>query len=63
MPLDYQNLDEHPAFPRRGSTTERIARHLAEALSVELGELPKGTHLKVTVHESPVARVAYERDL
>jgi 6-pyruvoyl-tetrahydropterin synthase len=62
-PLDYRNLDDHPAFPERGSTTERIARHLAEALSVEVGALAQGSSLKITVHESPVARVAYEREL
>jgi 6-pyruvoyl-tetrahydropterin synthase len=62
-PLDYRNLDDHPAFPPRGSTTERIARHLAEALSAELGSVALGTQLKITVHESPVARVAYELEL
>jgi 6-pyruvoyl-tetrahydropterin synthase len=61
--LDYRNLDEHPGFPARGSTTERIARYVTDTLASELGTLPEGTSLKLTVHESPVARVAYEREL
>jgi 6-pyruvoyltetrahydropterin/6-carboxytetrahydropterin synthase len=64
-PLDYQNLDEHPAFPPRGSTTERIAAHicnsLAQALTQTLGgALPKDGVLKVLVRESPAAWVAFE---
>lgn len=67
-PLDYQNLDEHPAFPPRGSTTERIAAHickrLSEALTQSLGDaLPKQGVLKVVVRESPAAWVAFESPL
>ena len=64
-PLDYQNLDDHPAFPPRGSTTERIAAHicnsLARALTQALGAaLPKDGVLRVLVRESPAAWVAFE---
>lgn len=67
-PLDYQNLDDHPAFPHRGSTTERIARHigveLGRALGAALGDsVPRAAVLKVLVRESPAAWVAYESSL
>lgn len=67
-PLDYQNLDEHPAFPARGSTTERIAAHicttLAQALLQTLGDArPKDATLKVVLRESPAAWVAFETKL
>lgn len=57
-PLDYQNLDEHPAFPPRGSTTERIAGHIGLTLGARLQGQVRGA-LEITVHESPVARVGY----
>lgn len=57
-PLDYQNLDEHPAFPPRGSTSERIARHIGEGLAARLRGQLQGS-LDIVVHESPVARVGY----
>jgi 6-pyruvoyl-tetrahydropterin synthase len=67
-PLDYQNLDDHPAFPPRGSTTERIAAHicrsLSQALTQALGaDLPKDGALRVVVRESPAAWVAFETKL
>lgn len=67
-PLDYQNLDEHPAFPARGSTTERIAAHICESLGQALvealgAELPKAGSLKVVVRESPAAWVAFTSKL
>jgi 6-pyruvoyltetrahydropterin/6-carboxytetrahydropterin synthase len=67
--LDYKNLDEHPAFPGRTSTTERVAEHVAElsadkiAAVVGAGAPPSGATLVVTVRESPVAWVRYERAL
>lgn len=64
-PLDYRNLDDHPAFPPRGSTTERIAQYigkeLAAGLRAALGEAaPKAASLRTLVRESPVAWVAFE---
>jgi 6-pyruvoyltetrahydropterin/6-carboxytetrahydropterin synthase len=63
--LDYGNLDEHPAFPGRTSTTERVAEHLANLIKDEVAKLPadarpvRGGQLKVTVRESPVAYAAF----
>ncbi|MCH6471709.1 6-pyruvoyl trahydropterin synthase family protein [Sinomonas terrae] len=37
--LRYQNLDEHPAFEGKLSTTEAIARHLAEDVAGRLNAL------------------------
>jgi len=66
--LDYQNLDEHPAFPNRSSTTERIAQYICGTLLSELqsgsksGALQAGS-LRVVLRESPVAWVAYEQTI
>src|SRR6478752_7641788 len=38
--LDYGNLDDHPAFPGRTSTTERVAEHIAEELAKAFVALP-----------------------
>jgi 6-pyruvoyl-tetrahydropterin synthase len=67
--LDYQNLDEHPAFPGRISTTERVAEHVADLLVVEIAALPgdaaprPGGSIRVILRESPAAYAAYERSL
>ena len=67
--LDYGNLDEHPAFPDRTSTTERVAEYVARRLSARLRDLPAevappaGGSLRVTLHESPVAWAAFEQAL
>src|SRR5689334_96465 len=51
--LDYKNLDQHPAFEGRPSTTELIARHVHRELGRRLP--PGGGMLTVTLEESPVA--------
>jgi 6-pyruvoyltetrahydropterin/6-carboxytetrahydropterin synthase len=67
--LDYQNLDEHPAFPGRTSTTERVAEHIAGLIAADLRELPddaaprSGSVVRVLVRESPVAYAWFERPL
>jgi 6-pyruvoyl-tetrahydropterin synthase len=67
--LDYRNLDEHPAFPGRTSTTERIAEHVADRAAAAMAGLPadaapvSGASVKVVVRESPVAYAAYEREV
>lgn len=67
--LDYRSLDDHPAFPGRTSTTERIAEHLAGELAREIVALPAdarpvaGGSLRVVLRESPVAWAAFERAL
>lgn len=68
-PLNYQNLDEAAAFKDVVTTTEAIAKHIFDRLAEALAEggLGAGGHricrLKVTLHESHVARAWYEADL
>lgn len=56
--LDYRNLDEHPAFRGKASTTEAIARHVHRELGRRL-RLTAGATLTVTLEESPVAFARY----
>lgn len=64
--LDYTNLDEHPAFPGRTSTTERLAEYLARSIAEEIKKLPSDAAppapavLSVLLRESPVAWASYE---
>jgi 6-pyruvoyltetrahydropterin/6-carboxytetrahydropterin synthase len=65
--IDYSNLDDNPAFPDRTSTTERVARYLADAIAGAIRELPddgrpvEPATLQVCLGESPTAWAAYER--
>lgn len=65
--LDYRNLDEHPAFRGRNSTTEALAREIADRLAdrIRAGGLGDAvdrlTAIVVTLHESDVAWASYER--
>ena len=67
--LDYTNLDEHPAFPGRTSTTERLAEYLARSVAKEVAKLPSDAAppapavLSVLLRESPVAWSSYEMSL
>jgi 6-pyruvoyltetrahydropterin/6-carboxytetrahydropterin synthase len=67
--LDYGNLDEHPAFPGRTSTTERIAEYVAQRVAKEIAALPvdaapvKGGTVRALLRESPVAYATYEQPL
>lgn len=67
--FDYRNLDEHPAFADRLSTTERVAEHVANRVVAELVHLPAdaapaaGGRLRALVRESLVAYAAYERTI
>jgi 6-pyruvoyltetrahydropterin/6-carboxytetrahydropterin synthase len=67
--IDYSNLDDSPAFPGRTSTTERVARYLADAIATEILELPddgrpvEPATLRVRLGESPTAWAWYERAL
>ena len=56
--LDYQNLDEHPAFREKRSTAEMIARHIHRELGRRLPITLGGT-LIVTLDESNVAWARY----
>jgi len=64
--LTYRNLDDEPAFAGVNTTTEVLARHVADRLAECLHEDGLGagdrvTGIAVTLHESPVARASYER--
>jgi 6-pyruvoyl-tetrahydropterin synthase len=67
--LDYRNLDEHPAFAGRNTTTEFLAGwiHGQVARRVRAGELGPGgegvVRATVTLHESHVASAAFEAPL
>jgi 6-pyruvoyltetrahydropterin/6-carboxytetrahydropterin synthase len=67
--IDYSNLDDHPAFPGRTSTTERLAAYLADRLADGIAELPSDGRpiepsvLCVRLRESPTAWAAYERPI
>ena len=60
--LAYRNLDDHPAFAGRLSTTEAIARHIADRLAED--RLTQGLcRLDVAVREHPDASAGYTIDL
>ena len=67
--LNYRNLDDEPALAGRNSTTEAVARLVADRLAerIETGALGAAARqlagLKVTLHESHVAWASYERTL
>ncbi|GAA4884328.1 6-pyruvoyl trahydropterin synthase family protein [Serinicoccus chungangensis] len=60
-PLRYQNLDEHPDFAGRLSTTEAVAAHVAHALAERAD--PEIDGIGVVVREHPRAWVTYDLDL
>lgn len=65
-PLNYQNLDELEIFRGKVTTTEVLAKHVFDQLKagIAAGDLGPGgvrvRRLKVTLHESHVARAWYE---
>lgn len=67
--FDYTNLDDHPSFPGRTSTTERVAEYIATELATAFAALPEdgkataGATLRVLLRESPVAWASHERSL
>lgn len=67
--LDYRNLDDEQAFAGINTSTEFLARTVADRLARRvhdgaLGEGARGlTGLAVELHESHVARAGYERAL
>ncbi|WP_040157615.1 6-pyruvoyl trahydropterin synthase family protein [Mobilicoccus massiliensis] len=60
--LDYRNLDDHPAFAGRISTTEVVARHIADELAARLPD-PALESLEVLLRENPDAWASYTREL
>ncbi|GAA4828551.1 6-carboxytetrahydropterin synthase [Actinomycetospora corticicola] len=67
--LRYRNLDEVEAFGGENTTTEFLARVIADRLAAAIhgGELGEGAKaiatIAVELHESHVARAGYERAL
>jgi 6-pyruvoyl-tetrahydropterin synthase len=68
-PLNYRNLDEVPEFAGRQTTTEFLSRYIFErmASACRQGALGPGSDgivkIRVTLHESHVARAWYEGTL
>lgn len=67
-PLRYGNLDEKPEFAGRFTTTEFLCAHIWGCLrdstkSGDLGDRGRLRRIRVTLHESHVARAWYEADL
>ena len=69
QPLNYNNLDDNPAFAGQNTTTEFLARVIFDrmAAAIRKGRLgPQAfglTHLGITLHESHVAWASYENAL
>jgi 6-pyruvoyl-tetrahydropterin synthase len=67
--LNYRNLDDEPAFEGVNTSTEFLARYIADRLAeqVKAGALGEGAHglagIAVSLHESHVAWASYERSL
>jgi 6-pyruvoyl-tetrahydropterin synthase len=66
--LTYRNLDDEPAFAGANTTTEVLARHLADRLAERVragavGSVGSVSGIVVTLHESHVAWASYERAL
>jgi 6-pyruvoyl-tetrahydropterin synthase len=67
--LSYRNLDDEPAFEGMNTSTEALARVIADRLAAgvhagDLGETARQIEsLVVTLHESHIAWASYERPL
>jgi len=67
--LNYRNLDDEPEFAGVNTTTEYLAKVIADRLaeSAQAGRLGEGGRsldgIAVTLHESHVAWASYERAL
>ena len=67
--LTYRNLDDEPALAGQNTTTEALARVVADRLAerARSGALGEGGRelagIAVTLHESHIAWASYEREL
>jgi 6-pyruvoyl-tetrahydropterin synthase len=67
--LSYRNLDDEPAFAGMNTSTEALARVIADRLAAQIGDgaLGEGARgldgITVTLHESHIAWASYERSL
>lgn len=67
-PLRYKNLDEIPEFEGKMTTTEFLCKHIFDqmAATVRAGGLKDGGRvrkLRITLHESHMARAWFEGDI
>lgn len=67
-PLKYANLDEVPEFAGKITTTEFLCHHIWEKLrdtakTTGLGDNGRLCRIKVSLHESHMARGWYEADI
>jgi len=63
--LNYKNLDEHPDFAGKLSTTEALAQYIADAVAAEIRNGEDGGQLAgldVTLREHPDAWASYSLD-
>jgi 6-pyruvoyl-tetrahydropterin synthase len=61
--LNYRNLDDEDEFKGTNTSTEALARWVADRLAERLAGEGQLTALVVTLHESHVAWASYERPL
>lgn len=64
--LNYRNLDEHPDFEGKLSTTEALAEYVAQRVAREVGKSDDGAQLAgidVTLREHPDAWATFSLDL
>ena len=67
--INLRNLDDEPAFAGQNTTTEVLARVIADRLAdaANAGDLGPGgrtlTKIEVTLHESHIAWASYSRSL
>ncbi|AMM30898.1 6-pyruvoyl tetrahydrobiopterin synthase [Sinomonas atrocyanea] len=61
--LRYRNLDEHPDFTGRLTTTEMLAQHIAVGAAEDLRRLGHLTAVEVTLRENPDAWASCTVDL
>ncbi|WP_258804844.1 6-pyruvoyl trahydropterin synthase family protein [Pseudarthrobacter sp. NS4] len=64
--LNYRNLDEHPDFAGKLSTTEALALYIAESVAEKIKNDDDGRDLEgidVTLRENPDAWATYSLDL
>lgn len=64
--LNYRNLDEHPDFAGKLTTTEALAEYVARSVAEKLKDDPDGGQLAgidVTLRENPDAWATYSLDL
>jgi 6-pyruvoyltetrahydropterin/6-carboxytetrahydropterin synthase len=63
--LNYKNLDEHPDFAGKLSTTEALAQYVAEAVAEKVRDGDDGRELAgldVTLRENPDAWASFSLD-